>query len=87
MVQTGSRTEQNRQNRFFRFRFQFQFSSAMGLSVRFLVLQKWLKNRTELNFGIANNNFGNREAGHLWVTFFGLVLWIASFVILSVHKR
>ena len=24
-----------------------------------------------------NNNFGNRGAGHLWITFFGLVLWIA----------
>jgi hypothetical protein len=24
-----------------------------------------------------NNNFGNRGAGRLWVTFFGLVLWIA----------
>jgi len=42
-------------NRFqFQFQFQFQFSSAMGLSVWFSVLQKWLKNRTELNFGIAN---------------------------------
>jgi len=24
-----------------------------------------------------NNNFGNRGAGRLWITFFGLVLWIA----------
>jgi len=48
MVQTGSRTEQNQQNRFW-------FSSALGLSVRFSVLQKWLKNRTELIFGIASH--------------------------------
>jgi hypothetical protein len=27
-----------------------------------------------------NNNFGNRGAGRLWVTFFGLVLWIAVVV-------
>jgi len=27
-----------------------------------------------------NNNFGNRGAGRLWVTFFSLVLWIAIFV-------
>ena len=27
-----------------------------------------------------NNNFGDRGAGRLWVTFFGLVLWIAVFV-------
>jgi hypothetical protein len=30
-----------------------------------------------------NNNFGNRAAGRLWVTFFGLVLWIAI-VLLSI---
>jgi hypothetical protein len=27
-----------------------------------------------------NNNFGNRSAGRLWVTFFSLVLWIAIFI-------
>jgi hypothetical protein len=27
-----------------------------------------------------NNNFGNRGAGRLWVTFFSLILWIAVFV-------
>ena len=27
-----------------------------------------------------NNNFGNRGAGKLWVTFFSLVLWIAVFI-------
>ena len=27
-----------------------------------------------------NNNFGNRGAGRLWITFFSLVLWIAVFV-------
>ena len=27
-----------------------------------------------------NNNFGNRGAGRLWVTFFSLVLWIAVFI-------
>lgn len=27
-----------------------------------------------------NNNFGNRGAGRLWITFFGLVLWIAVFI-------
>ena len=27
-----------------------------------------------------NNNFGNRGAGRLWVTFFGLVLWIVVYV-------
>ncbi len=26
------------------------------------------------------NNFGNRRAGRIWCTFFGLVLWIATFV-------
>ncbi|PBK94094.1 DNA/RNA polymerase [Armillaria gallica] len=26
------------------------------------------------------NNFGNRGAGRIWCTFFGLVLWIATFV-------
>ncbi|SJK99655.1 uncharacterized protein ARMOST_02963 [Armillaria ostoyae] len=26
------------------------------------------------------NNFGNRGAGHIWCTFFGLVLWIAIFI-------
>jgi hypothetical protein len=31
-----------------------------------------------------NNNFGNRGAGRLWVTFFSLVLWIAI-VILHIH--
>jgi len=52
-VRTGPRTEQNWQNRFFR------FSSGSGLVqprdplVQFPVLQKLLKNRTELNFGIA----------------------------------
>jgi hypothetical protein len=29
-----------------------------------------------------NNNFGNRGAGRLWVTFFGLVLWIAVVLLL-----
>ena len=29
-----------------------------------------------------NNNFGNRGAGRLWVTVFGLVLWIAVVVLL-----
>ncbi|KAF8802435.1 hypothetical protein BYT27DRAFT_6759205 [Phlegmacium glaucopus] len=29
-----------------------------------------------------NNNFGNRGAGRLWITFFGLALWIAIFIIL-----
>ena len=28
-----------------------------------------------------NNNFGNRGAGRLWVTFFGLILWIAVIVL------
>ena len=27
-----------------------------------------------------NNNFGNQGAGCLWVTFFGLVLWIAAVI-------
>jgi len=27
-----------------------------------------------------NNNFSNRGAGQLWITFFGLVLWVAVFV-------
>lgn len=27
-----------------------------------------------------NNNFSNRGAGHLWVTFFSLILWIAVFM-------
>jgi hypothetical protein len=27
-----------------------------------------------------NNDFGNRGAGRIWVTFFGLVLWIAVFI-------
>ena len=27
-----------------------------------------------------NNNFGNRGAGRLWITFFGLVLWIAVMI-------
>ena len=31
-----------------------------------------------------NNNFGNRGAGRLWITFFGLVLWIAV-VIRLIH--
>ncbi|KAF8816996.1 hypothetical protein BYT27DRAFT_7219551 [Phlegmacium glaucopus] len=50
-VRTGSRTELNCENRFYWFRFWFQFSSAGDPSVRFSVLQKWLKNRTEPNFG------------------------------------
>ena len=62
MVQTGSRTEQNWQNWFFWFRFRFQFSSAMGLLVRFSVLQKWLKNQTELNFGITTSGDGEDDA-------------------------
>jgi hypothetical protein len=27
-----------------------------------------------------NNDFGNRGAGRIWVTFFGLVLWIVIFI-------
>ncbi|KAF8223196.1 hypothetical protein L208DRAFT_1518703, partial [Tricholoma matsutake] len=27
-----------------------------------------------------NNDFGNRGAGHLWVTFFSLILWIAIYI-------
>ena len=27
-----------------------------------------------------NNNFGNRGAGRLWITFFGLVLWITIII-------
>ncbi|KAF8799758.1 hypothetical protein BYT27DRAFT_7301568 [Phlegmacium glaucopus] len=44
----------NRQNQFYRFWFWFWFSSAEDLSVQFSVLQKWLKNQTEPNFGITN---------------------------------
>jgi hypothetical protein len=28
-----------------------------------------------------NNNFGNRGAGQLWITIFGLVLWIATVIV------
>jgi len=35
----------------------------------------------DMNHVDRNNNFGNRGAGRLWVTFFGLVLWIAGFVV------
>ena len=35
----------------------------------------------DMNHVDHNNNFGNRGAGRLWVTFFGLVLWIAGFVV------
>ncbi|KAF8809194.1 hypothetical protein BYT27DRAFT_7284279 [Phlegmacium glaucopus] len=59
-VRTGSRTGQNRQNRFYRFWFRFRFSSMRNPSVRFSVLQKRLKNRTEPNFG--NTTAGIRKS-------------------------
>jgi len=34
----------------------------MGLLVRFSVLQKWLKNQTELNFGITTSGDGEDDA-------------------------